>query len=127
MTILDQATDLMADIDTLTAGCLGCGEPVPAYSLSDLFCAVPDPTPHPCWDDCDCGGTVIRTCQTEALDDMATNPDDVYDVHPFDEDVCTYMPARWWPGIETDRVAPIYLDPSAPWGRRDPWSFEDAS
>lgn len=118
MTTMEAVTALVTKMDALI-GCLGCGEPVPVDSLSDLFCAKLISPVNCGWDDCDRHDPVLETCQETALNRMAHDPDAIYDIHPSDEDVCNYVPARWYPGIEDGTPAPVL--PVEIWREADEW------
>lgn len=126
MTTMEMVTALVTKLDALI-GCLGCGEPVPADSLSDLFCARWDwsSTQLPVGEFAECGdccGPSLISCQDSALDRMVHEPDEIYD---RDEDEYCNRWARWWPGIEDGVPAPALnrADDWEPWT----WASEDRS
>lgn len=100
---LTRVEGLISEMDALI-GCLGCGEPVPEDSLSDLFCAGPFHDTAWCPGpglpgyrtdlDCQCRPRLI-TCQYDALARLVDDPR-VGNVDPF-ELRGTATPARWQP------------------------------
>lgn len=93
----------LAEIEELTAGCLGCGKPVPEDSLSDIFCTKVDHQPGCSKPRNDMGCVCepdLDSCQIEALnrqvDDPSVGEDNGWELSGYDTD------ARWRPELVDD-------------------------
>lgn len=123
---METVTALVTKMDALI-GCLGCGEPVPEHSLSDLFCARMEPGDPNCHEECPFCGPHVVTCQDIALDRMGFETDEVYDRDDHGTvGASDHIWARWWPGRENGepatRLSREDRDEPWTWARGVEWS-----